>query len=171
MPDYEATFHIDQNILNGYPSYSELGNFSDNQIKSDYMFDGMELEGYPSMFGSFTNWNTNSNYIFKTTDIKYLEGYPYLKGQFIIPNHWLCVYLFSPDKDYVEGYPTLGPKKFEQFGVGKDSEIEEVEIPNSITYIADWAFYNSGIKKVRINRHCIYFEHSFPPGCIIKPYK
>ena len=57
------------------------------------------------------------------------------------------------------------------FGPGSYSLIEEVEIPKSVLFIADYAFWNSKITHVKINRHCEYYEHSFPPGCHIKPYR
>lgn len=68
-----------------------------------------------------------------------------------------------------EGYPSTRGEEPE-FGAGSNSQIEEIEIPYSVTYIADYAFWNSDITSVKINRHCVYFPHSFPPGCHIKPY-
>ena len=72
-------------------------------------------------------------------------------------------------EDICDNYPNTRGEEAE-FGAGSNSLIEEVEIPYSVTYISDYAFYNSNIKSVKINRHCIYFAHSFPPGCHIKPY-
>lgn len=169
-PTSNYTFIIDQYILDGYPSI--LGNFTSKSINSIYMFKTSPyyLEGYPYMKGIFTDTSTTSPYMFKTGSIHYIDGYPYLKGIFFNKNHWLSIYLFTPDQDYLDSYPTLGAKTFDHFGCGKDSDINELEIPRSVLYIADWAFYNSNINSVKINRHCTYFKHSFPPGCHIKPY-
>ena len=72
-------------------------------------------------------------------------------------------------EDVCDNYPNTRGEEVE-FGAGSNSLIEEVEIPYSVTYISDYAFYNSNIKSIKINRHCMYFAHSFPPGCHIKPY-
>jgi len=57
------------------------------------------------------------------------------------------------------------------FGAGSNTkELEEVEFPKSIKWIADYAFYNSKIKKVKIPAKCIYFRHSFPRGTKIAFY-
>ena len=76
----------------------------------------------------------------------------------------------SVEDDIAEGYPSLrleGP----YWGAFSYSGTNEVEIPKSVMYICDYAFWNTEIKSVKINKHCIYFRHSFPPGCHIKPYK
>ena len=57
------------------------------------------------------------------------------------------------------------------FGPASYSLIETVEIPKSVVFIADYAFWDSKITHVKINRHCEYYEHSFPPGCHIKLYR
>ena len=73
--------------------------------------------------------------------------------------------------DVLDGYPNHGQ---EYMGFGACSNIptlEEVEIPESVKFIDDYAFYNSGIKKVKIASDCIYFRHSFPRGTRIAFYK
>jgi hypothetical protein len=63
-------------------------------------------------------------------------------------------------------------KDFKGFGAGSNIEtLEEIEIPRSVKYICDYAFYNTGIKRVRIARDCFYFRHSFPRGTQIAFYK
>ena len=79
-----------------------------------------------------------------------------------------------PDMDHedkLEGYPSFEVLGYiTDFGAFTRSGTLEVEIPYSVMYICDYAFYDTPIKSVKINRHCKYFEHSFPPGCHIKPY-
>jgi hypothetical protein len=79
-----------------------------------------------------------------------------------------------PDMDHedkLEGYPSFEVLGYiTDFGAFTRSGTIEVEIPYSVMYICDYAFYDTPIKSVKINRHCKYFEHSFPPGCHIKPY-
>ena len=58
------------------------------------------------------------------------------------------------------------------FGAGSNCiELEELEIPKSVKYITDYAFYNTKIKKVKISSDCMYFRHSFPKGTKIAFYK
>jgi hypothetical protein len=73
---------------------------------------------------------------------------------------------------FLDGYPTYRvARNFRDFGAFTKSNTMEVEIPYSVKYISDYAFYDTPITSVKINRHCIYYAHSFPPGCHIKPYK
>ena len=58
-------------------------------------------------------------------------------------------------------------------GFGAASNIptlDEIEIPRSVRYIADYAFYNTNIKKVKMHPECLYFRHSFPRGTMIAFY-
>lgn len=174
---WESDFTLNPDVLDGYPSFAELGNFKDNTMDSKYNFTShvQDLNGYPSLrLGPIVDSNFNSHYVFATgTD--YLNGYPSLQQEYVnIIDDFLIYskYVFShqPDNTYIDGYPTLGQQDFEHFGVAKDCTLEEVVIPKSVIFIADWAFYNSNITSVKINRHCVYYPHSFPPGCHIKPY-
>lgn len=57
------------------------------------------------------------------------------------------------------------------FGAGSNiPTLEEIEIPRSVRYIADYAFYNTNIKKVKMHPECLYFRHSFPRGTMIAFY-
>lgn len=178
---WESDFVLDPNVLDGYPSIPELGNFNDNTMDSKYQFSSHvdDLYGYPSLkLGGFHDNTVLSRYTFKLGR-DYLQGYPYLQQENIDLSKNFKVYskyiFLGQDQDddplYIDGYPTLGRQDFNMFGCGKDSTLNEIEIPRSVFFIADWAFYNSGVRSVKINRHCIYFAHSFPPGCHIKPYK
>ena len=175
---WESDFTLNPNILDGYPSFSELGNFNDNTMDSKYNFTLhiQDLDGYPSLrLGPIRDNELNSHYIFKT-DTDYLSGYPSLQQEYVnIVDDFLIyskyVFAHQDEPEYIDGYPTLGQQVLQQFGVGRDSTIDELQIPYSVTFIADYAFYDAPITSVKINRHCTYFEHSFPPGCHIKPYK
>lgn len=175
---WESDFTLDPNVLDGYPSFAELGNFNDNELDSKYNFSSKynDLEGYPSLrLGPIRDNKMNSNYTFGL-DGDYLNGYPFLKQKYVnIVDDFLVyskyVFAHQDEPNYIDGYPTLGQQELQQFGVGRDSTIDELEIPYSVTFIADYAFYDAPINSVKINRHCTYFRHSFPPGCHIKPYK
>lgn len=181
-----STFTINANKMNGYPSFPELpDNFTDNQADLiNYNFTtkvkdlGGELNDYPSLrLGPFLENKFSSEYVFKVDEGEdYLRGYPFLKNvpvnivdDFTVFSKY--VFCHQNDEKYVDGYPTLGEQILEQFGAGKDSGIYEITIPKTVLFIADYAFYNSDIQRVRLNRHCIYYEHSFPPGCVLIPYK
>lgn len=102
-----------------------------------------------------------------------------------IPTHELKEYVYGhfedigsdhtlePGKIKVEGYPVYNstPKYLVTFGACSFTDVNAVEIPKSVVFIADYAFWDSKITSVKINRHCIYYNHSFPPGCHIKPYR
>lgn len=50
------------------------------------------------------------------------------------------------------------------------TNLEEVKVPQSVKSIGPYAFYNTNITEVTISRDCVYFDTSFPPGCVIKFY-
>ena len=143
-------FNCDSHKMSGYPSYSFAGNFSPSQSRP-----------YP----------TNVMSCIKTLT----EGYPrfYTYGEFsptMEEPHQREV--MSCKDEFLEGYPTYRvARNFRDFGAFTKSDTTEIEIPYSVKYICDYAFYDTPITSVKINRHCIYFRHSFPPGCHIKPYK
>ena len=57
------------------------------------------------------------------------------------------------------------------FGAASNIQtLEEIEIPRSVRYIADYAFYNTNVKKVKMHPECLYFRHSFPRGTMIAFY-
>jgi hypothetical protein len=143
----------------GYPSFSTLPSLPrmiiqeapfprmmPGLIQNHYEY-GTINEGYPCLGYPF----------FSDISKKLTQWKPYPK---MLP---------SVEDDIAEGYPSLrleGP----YWGAFSYSSTNEVEIPKSVMYICDYAFWNTEIKSVKINRHCIYFRHSFPPGCHIKPY-
>lgn len=55
-------------------------------------------------------------------------------------------------------------------GAFRDGKMKKITIPKSCKKIADYAFYNTKIKSVKISRDCEYYENSFPPECEIKFY-
>ena len=142
-------------------------------MSDSFVINPDKLDGYPSFdsLGSFIQANLSTNKHTINCNPNYLSGYPSFRKNF--PNtqeYPYPKYLLVCDNNYLSGYPSFA-RPFESFGAGKHSVIEEIEIPKSITYICDYAFYGSNITSVKINRHCMYFEHSFPDGCHIKPYK
>jgi len=175
---WEVDFTLNPDILDGYPSFAVLGNFNDNTMDSKYNLTMHvdDLDGYPSLrLGKINDDTLESHYIFKLGRHNRLEGYPYLEdidvdviNDFLVYSKYIFCHQYQPE--YIEGYPTLGKQEFEMFGCGRNSTINELVIPPSVYFISDYAFYECDITSVKINRHCIYYPHSFPPGCHIKPY-
>lgn len=61
----------------------------------------------------------------------------------------------------------------EQIKIGAFSgctNLQMVEIPRSVKYIGEFAFYNTGLTNVTIANDCQYFPTSFPPNCVINFY-
>lgn len=50
------------------------------------------------------------------------------------------------------------------------TKLTEIEIPQSVKFISDYAFYHTLIKIVTIATDCEYCEHSFPEGTVIMRY-
>ena len=170
-------------LLDGYPRMYNWNDFSPVQ-DNDYpcnMFSCVltKMSGYPSFsfFGEFSPVQDKPYPINMMSCTETLtEGYPrfYTYGEFsstMTEPHPREV--MSCKDGFLEGYPTYRvAKNFRDFGAfTKSDKIIEVEIPRSVMYICDYAFYDTPITSVKINRHCIYYAHSFPPGCHIKPYK
>ncbi len=78
--------------------------------------------------------------------------------------------LSSIEPDVNEGYPAFR-KVAPSFGAFSNCPtLIKVKIPKSVKWIDDWTFYNTGLTGVRIARDCKYFEHTFPPDCIVEYY-
>lgn len=50
------------------------------------------------------------------------------------------------------------------------TELKTAEIPASVKYIGDYAFYNTALTAVTIASDCEYSNTSFPPRCTINFY-
>ena len=141
--------------------------------------DPTRLEGYPSFSSALPFRPVQDQpypaYMMSCTPARQ-EGYPVFvshKPFRPVQDRPFPSEMMSCESDMIEGYPTYRRgKDFKTFGAGYLCEsIEEIEIPYSVLYISDYAFWGTNIRSVKINRHCVYFPHSFPTGCHIKPYK
>ena len=146
-----AMLTCDPNRMEGYPAYAD-----------SYPFEHVQTLPYP--------------YSMMSCDPNKLEGYPVYVHYMPFQHPQTQPYpynMMSCASDQIEGYPNYrrSGKSFKDFGAGYKSTLEEIEIPYSVKYISDYAFWGTDIKSVKINRHCIYYAHSFPEGCHIKPYK
>jgi len=178
----------------GYPSFETLISLPDTLVQKapfPRMMPGLDIyknEGYPSLsslpslsrmiiqeapFPRMMPGLIQNHYEYGTIN----EGYPCLGYPFFSDISKKLIQwkpypkmLPSIEDNIAEGYPSLRLEG-QYWGAFSYSGTNEVEIPRSVMYICDYAFWNSEIKSVKINRHCIYFRHSFPPGCHIKPYK
>lgn len=63
-----------------------------------------------------------------------------------------------------------GFRKVDVFGTFRNTNIEELEIPETVKFISDYAFYGTNLRTVTIAQDCIVGLHSFPDGCIINRY-
>ena len=149
-PFPKAMMSCDPDRLEGYPSF-----------EGALPFRPVQDQPYPALMMSCTPTRQNGYPVYVThKPFRPVQDQPY------------PVEMMSCESDMIEGYPTYRRgKDFKNFGAGYLSEIEEIEIPYSVKYISDYAFWGTNIRSVKINRHCIYYAHSFPEGCHIKPYK
>ena len=165
-PQIEYYFLCDMdiynNVLENYPSYNE-----DIPWPAYYVPNIDTVSMY--MLGSFT-------------DIGYgniLEGYPSFGDD--IP--WLPVTLtgidtvdmyivcdFAKHEGIMDNYFTFdNTENWKMFGAFSNTNITRVNIPSSVKNIDNWAFYNCpNLERVKIARDCLYYENSFPPGCVIE---
>ena len=105
----------------------------------------------------------------------YNEAYPTV-GSLIGLNHLKVQQkpfpklLPASDPNYLEGYPNWG-KNFEGFGAFSHMpNLVKAKIPETVKFIEDYTFYESNLEKVKIARDCVFFEHTFPPDCVIEYY-
>ncbi len=70
-----------------------------------------------------------------------------------------------------QGFLSLrfNPEKFGAFA--NTPTLTKIKIPNTVKFIQDYSFWNTGLKKVTIAPDCKYFEHSFPEECQIEFYE
>ena len=178
-----SNFVINPNKRDGYPSIDDnvydFGPSQTSPFPANIMYeDGVLLDGYPRMI----NWKDLSPAQNKPYPANIMscnetltDGYPsfYTYGEFsptMGEPHQREV--MSCKDGFLDGYPTYRvAKNFRDFGAFTNSSIEEVEIPRSVMYICDYAFYDTLITSVKINKNCIYYAHSFPLGCNIKLYE
>lgn len=127
--------------FDGYPSFNKETKSLSSIPKSCISIYNDILESYPSFGVQVDNVLTDIPKAMMTCIEKYKTGYPSYRKSDIM------------------------------FGTFADtSKLQEVIIPKSVKFIADYAFYNSSIKTVTISKDCIYGEHSFPEECKIKFY-
>ena len=141
----------------GYPiSNKDLGDVS-NMKSQTYPFPKLMM-----IAGSDVPYEINESYPcnLEVGDIshKNIQEKPY-------PN-----LLSSVEPDVNEGYPAFR-KVAPSFGAFSNvPTLIKVKIPKSCKWIDDWVFYNTGLTGVRIARDCKYFEHTFPPDCVVEYY-
>lgn len=120
-----------------------LGSFSDIGY-------GNILEGYPS-FGDDIPWLPVT-----------------LTGIDTVDMYIVCD--FAKHEGIMDNYFTFdNTENWKMFGAFSNTNITRVNIPSSVKNIDNWAFYNCpNLERVKIARDCLYYENSFPPGCIIE---
>lgn len=139
----------------GYPCHASLPDLATEMIQAKpypRMMPGLDEEkntGYPS-FSGFIDLNH-----------LYVQSSPFPK---MMPR-------MSETTDRDKGYPSIGHNE-PGFGAFANAiSLKKITIPVTVKYIADYAFYNTQLAKVKIARDCIYFEHTFPPECEIQFYE
>lgn len=150
MGDYELpVLDIDKN--EGYPSFLSLPDLASLLVqqppypKMAPVSDVLYNEGYPSF-----------NYLPDLSDLPVQQPpYPKMVSRII-------------DLDN-EGYPALSTGQ--SFGAyAYTSNLVSIQIPVSVKYISNYAFYDSAISSVKLSRDCIFYEKSFPNNCEIIYY-
>ena len=150
-------------VLDGYPSFNE------------------EVEWEPYTIPSVTN-----AYIYMESNLDLdpyysycLDGYPsfdedvpwmpvILTGFDFVDMYIICD--FDTHEGIMDDYFTFdNTENWKMFGAFSNTNITRVNIPASVKNIDNWAFYNCpNLERVKIARDCLYYENSFPPGCIIE---
>ena len=171
MPD---NFIIDSDICDGYPSFGkpfidiDISSINNNYIMKNY---NNILDSYPSFGKTFTNQGKNKKSFMSNYD-NVFDKYPSYGisiDEDVIKEPYPKM-IISANSKYKQGYPSYRMSE-RMYGAFADTPLlTEVSIPKSVKRIADWTFYNSAIKEVTISKDCIYGEHTFPEGCIIKFY-
>lgn len=170
----------------GYPSpvlvHAESITFS---VDNEYLlsvFNNQINEGYLSyrLWSDITNAKVQVRpfpKILPSVIDEYNEDYPVI-NEVDVTNAKVQVAPFPrilPDMENphkFEGYPSFGWNDgLDDFGAFSRANITKIKIPATVKSIADYSFYDTGIKKVKIAHDCVYFEHSFPEGCIIENYE
>ena len=177
----------DNTINEGYPSKISVGDLanksvqsapypklmltlSDNTINEGYLYLSdkndllnmpVQVNPYPKLMLQLDS-TLNEGYPSKTDNIDLsvmkVQEKPYPKLML-----WF-------EKDVYENYLSHGTE-VNSFGAFANTPIlETVTISKNCKYIADYAFYNSGIKEVKISKDCVYEKHSFPENCEITYY-
>ena len=175
-----SDFTINPDKLEGYPSFQDMNGFSPTQEKP-FPKIMMNITSKNNRYPSISYMNTFSPTqekpfprLMLSCDNTLHEGYPsfFLLGNFSPTQEKpFPKLMLSCEEEYHNKYPSFRLGNFETFGAFKNTPmLQEVSIPKSVKRIADWTFYNSAIKEVTISKDCIYGEHTFPEGCIIKFY-
>lgn len=144
---------LNSNKNDGYPSFSYLNNLVDMKV---------QVSPFPRMM---VQLNNNKN-----------DGYPSFSGLNNLTDMKVQVRPFpkmmpSVEEEFNDGYPTF---RHIEPGFGAFSNVETLEkitIPQTVKYIADYVFYNTSLAKAKIARDCVFFEHTFPPDCVISYYE
>lgn len=179
-----SSFVINPNKRDGYPSIDDnqfdFGPTQTSPYPLLFLYkDSTKLEGYPIM----SSWKDpvpvqSAPYpaVMFGVDLTKMEGYPTFDsfGEFSpvqqLPYPRDMMGCMGPEQ--FDGYPTYRVKEFKMFGAFENAlELKKITIAQSVKYIADYSFYNTGITKAVISRDCEYFEHSFPEGCVIEFYE
>lgn len=158
----ETNLDIYNGVLEGYPSYNEEVywmpyTIPDKSISNAFMYMETDfvlnmnyLEGYPS-YDEEVYWRPLS-----------FPGYEYGDMYFITD-------LESHEGVMQEYFIHDNTDEWKMFGAFSNSTVSRVNIPSSVKNIDNWAFYNCpNLERVKIARDCLYYENSFPPGCVIE---
>lgn len=177
-------FVIDPNKFDGYPGFQSMNGFSSPQEGLyyegiDFICVSTKFDGYPSFRNDDRQFSppqegTAYRALFGCDPAR-MDGYPSFSNTAKFSPAQDGTYykaLMSCYEDYFDGYPSFKNGRFETFAAFKNiPTLKIVIIPKTVKYIADWAFYNTSITEVKINKDCEYFEHSFPEGCKITYYE
>lgn len=144
---------LDSNKNDGYLSLSSFPDLTDMKVQSG-----------PSFPKMLTELNSNKN-----------DGYPSFSGLSNLTDMKVQIKPFpkmmsSVQEEFNDGYPTF---RHTEPGFGSFSNVKtlkKITIPQSVKYISDYVFYNTSLTKVKIARDCVFFEHTFPPDCVISYY-
>ena len=176
-------YNYTSDINEGYPSRSDSVDLMLTQAipfpEALGSIDGVQNEGYPIIANTDAPSILVQSHPFPNVLPAMIPGlnqnYATLRDT-DTPSVLVCkrphpnVLFWLDDTDILDGYPNHG-QEYIGFGAGSNiPTLEEIEIPESVKFIDDYAFYNSGIKKVKIAADCMYFRHSFPRGTQIAFY-
>jgi hypothetical protein len=183
MPNEIVYPSLNPDKNDGYLSIASLPDIANSPVQSAPFpkmvpsLDPDKNDGYPS-FSGFTYPILVQTKPFPkmvpSLDPDKNDGYPSFSGftyPILVQSAPFPKMVPSLEDDMNDGYPTL---RHNIPGFGAFSNIptlKKVVIPQTVKFITDYTFYNTDIKNVTIARDCVYFDHTFPPDCVISYYE
>lgn len=99
------------------------------------------------------------------------EGLPYIEASGIATSPDMSNVKFTWQQSKTNNFGLPYQSYMENIGAFVNCEdLVTVTIPPDVKYIDYYSFWNTGLSSVTIASDCVYYDTSFPTGCIINFY-